>query len=76
MHRGIIFDVDGVLDFQGRVYTGAIDTVATLRRLGFVLRFLTNSTLHSRESRAATLVAEGFDVSSEEIVTASYVAAR
>jgi HAD superfamily hydrolase (TIGR01458 family) len=76
MDRGIILDVDGVLDFQGKVYPGAVDTVATLRRLGFVLRFLTNSTLHSRASRAAKLVAEGFDVSAEEVVTASYVAAR
>jgi len=75
MPRGIIFDIDGVLDFQGKVYPGAIDTVATLRRLGFVLRFLTNSTLHSRQSRAAKLLEEGFQVSVEEIITASYAAA-
>jgi HAD superfamily hydrolase (TIGR01458 family) len=75
MLRGIIFDVDGVLDFQGEVYPGAIETIETLRRLGFVLRFLTNSTLHTRQSRAAKLQAVGFHVSAEEIITASYATA-
>jgi HAD superfamily hydrolase (TIGR01458 family) len=76
MLRGIILDIDGVLDFQGQVYPGAIDTVETLRHLGFVLRFLTNSTLHSRRSRATRLLAEGFHVCAEEIITASYATAR
>jgi HAD superfamily hydrolase (TIGR01458 family) len=76
MLRGILFDLDGVLDFQGEVYPGAIETVETLRHLGFILRFLTNSTLHSRQSRAAMLQAAGFHVSAEEVVTASYATAR
>lgn len=76
MLRGIIFDVDGVLDYQGEVCPGAIDALAALRRSGFALRFLTNSTLHSRTSRASALAAEGFDVSPEEVITASYATAR
>ena len=76
MLRSIMFDIDGVLDFQGKVYPGAIDTVETLRHLGFILRFLTNSTLHSRQSRATRLLAEGFHVCAEEIITASYATAR
>jgi HAD superfamily hydrolase (TIGR01458 family) len=76
MLHGIIFDVDGVLDYQGEVCPGAIDVVASLRHSGFALRFLTNSTLHSRASRAAKLVAKGFDVSPEEVITASYATAR
>jgi HAD superfamily hydrolase (TIGR01458 family) len=75
MFRGILFDIDGVLDFQGEVYPGAIETVETLRHLGFVLRFLTNSTLHSRQSRAAKLQTEGFNVSDREVITASYATA-
>jgi HAD superfamily hydrolase (TIGR01458 family) len=75
MLRGIILDVDGVLDFQGKVYPGAIDTVETLRRMGFVLRFLTNSTLHSRRSRAARLQTAGFRVFADEVITASYATA-
>jgi len=76
MLRGIVLDVDGVLDYQGEACPGAIDAVARLRRQGLALRFLTNSTLHSRASRAARLVAEGFDVSPEEVITASYATAR
>jgi HAD superfamily hydrolase (TIGR01458 family) len=76
MIRGILFDIDGVLDFQGKVYPGAIETVETLRNLGFVLRFLTNSTLHSRQSRATKLRAAGFHIPAEEVITASYAAAR
>jgi HAD superfamily hydrolase (TIGR01458 family) len=75
MLHGIILDIDGVLEFQSKVYPGAIDTVETLRRLGFVLRFLTNSTLHSRQSRAAKLLAMGFYVFAGEVITASYATA-
>jgi HAD superfamily hydrolase (TIGR01458 family) len=76
MRRGVIFDIDGVLEFQGKVYPGAVETVETLRRRGFTLRFLTNSTLHSRQSRTARLLAAGFSLSAEEVITASYATAR
>ena len=74
--RGVIFDIDGVLEYQGKACAGAIDAVETLRRTGFVLRFLTNCTLHSRRSRAAKLLAAGFHVAAEEVITASYATAR
>lgn len=73
--KGVIFDVDGVLEFQGRVCPGAVETVQALRDRGIVLRFLTNSTLKSRESCAARLRRAGFDISSEEVITASYATA-
>lgn len=76
MLSGVLFDIDGVLEFQGQVYPGAVETVQTLRRLGFALRFLTNSTLHSRRSRAASLQAAGFSLSADEVITASYATAR
>ena len=73
--RGIIFDIDGVLEFQGRVYPGAVETVDRLRDRGIVLRFLTNSTLQSRESCAQRLREGGFGVSCDEVITASYATA-
>lgn len=73
--RGIIFDVDGVLEFQGRVCPGAIETIALLRDRGVVLRFLTNSTLKSRKSCAERLRRAGFQIPEEEVITASYAAA-
>ena len=30
--KAVIFDIDGVLEFQGQVYPGAIETLAWLRR--------------------------------------------
>jgi hypothetical protein len=48
--KGAIFDVDGVLEYHGRALRGAGETIARLREMGVVLRFLTNSTLQSRAS--------------------------
>ncbi len=73
--RGIIFDIDGVLEFQGEVYPGAIKTINVLRNRGIVLRFLTNSTLKSRTSCAEKLRKAGFRVFDEEVITASYATA-
>lgn len=73
--KGIIFDVDGVLEFQGKVYPGAVETIDVLRDRGIVLRFLTNSTLKSRRSCADRLRKAGFQVLEEEIITAAYATA-
>lgn len=73
--KGVIFDVDGVLKFRGQVYPDAVRTVKSLREKGLVLCFLTNSTLNSRASLAGKLNASGFEVTSEEIITASYATA-
>jgi HAD superfamily hydrolase (TIGR01458 family) len=74
-YRGVIFDIDGVLTFQGRVYPGAVQVVDTLQRKGIILRFLTNSTLKSRASAAHKLRMEGFRVEHEQVITASYATA-
>jgi HAD superfamily hydrolase (TIGR01458 family) len=73
--KGVIFDVDGVLKFRGQVYPGATQTVNGLREKGFILRFLTNSTLNSRASLATKLTRSGFQVSADEVITASYATA-
>lgn len=73
--KGIIFDIDGVLEFQGKIYDGAIETINSLRDKGIVLRFLTNSTLKSRNSCADKLKKRGFRIFEEEIITASYATA-
>jgi len=73
--KGVIFDIDGVLEFQGRVYPGAAETVNGLRDRGIVLRFLTNSTLKSRASCATRLREAGFRIDVDEVITASYATA-
>lgn len=72
---GVILDIDGVLEFQGQVYPGAVETIDWLRNRGIMLRFLTNSTLKSRESCASRLRRGGFRVTPEEVITASYATA-
>jgi HAD superfamily hydrolase (TIGR01458 family) len=73
--KGIIFDIDGVLEFQGKVYPGAVETLALLRSRGLLIRFLTNSTLKSRLSCTQKLRRSGFEAEKEEVITASYAAA-
>ncbi|MFX1286464.1 MAG: HAD-IIA family hydrolase [Promethearchaeota archaeon] len=73
--RGLIFDIDGVLEFQGEVCIGAVNTIDSLRDNGFILRFLTNSTLKSRKSCTNELKKKGFCIFEEEVFTASYATA-
>ncbi len=73
--KGIIFDVDGVLKFQGKIYPGAIETINSLRDKGTVLRFLTNSTLESCKSCTEKLRKAGFHIFYDEVITASYATA-
>ncbi|MFX0092008.1 MAG: HAD-IIA family hydrolase [Candidatus Hodarchaeota archaeon] len=74
--KGIIFDIDGVLEFQGKVCDGAIETINSLRDKGIILRFLTNSTLKSRKSCTERLKKAGFRIFEEEVITASYATAE
>jgi HAD superfamily hydrolase (TIGR01458 family) len=75
-YQAIIFDIDGVLEYQGRVYPGAVETVGALRERGVTLRFLTNSTLKSRRSCAEKLRRKGIAIFPDEVVTASSAAAQ
>jgi HAD superfamily hydrolase (TIGR01458 family) len=73
--KGIIFDIDGVLEFQGAVYPGAVEALELLRSRGLLIRFLTNSTLKSRLSCTQKLRRSGFVADEDEVITASYAAA-
>lgn len=74
--RGVIFDVDGVLEYQGRVYGGAVRIINKLRSSGVAIRVLTNSTLKSRRSCAQKLQQKGFPIAEDQIITASYATAE
>jgi inorganic pyrophosphatase len=75
-YQSVIFDIDGVLEYQGRVYPEAVETLDALRERGVSLRFLTNSTLKSRLSCAEKLRSKGFTIFPEEVITASSAAAQ
>ena len=74
--EGVIFDVDGVLEFQGVVYPGAVELLDHLRERSVTIRILTNSTLKSRRTCAEKLHARGFRIDPKEIITASYATAQ
>lgn len=74
--RGLILDIDGVLEFQSQVYPGAVETVQQLCNRGITIRFLTNSTLKSRASCTEKLYRAGFRAAPEQVITASYATAR
>ncbi len=74
--KAILFDIDGVLEFQGQAYPGAPELLDFLRRKGIIIRILTNSTLKSRKYCVEKLVQRGFHVLQEEVITASYATAK
>jgi HAD superfamily hydrolase (TIGR01458 family) len=74
--RAVIFDISGVLEFQGTVYPGAIELLDTLRAKGVYIRILTNSTLKSRKSWATKLIQMGFTVYEQEVITAASATAQ
>lgn len=74
--KAVLFDIDGVLEFQGRAYPGAPELLDFLRRKGIIIRILTNSTLKSRKHCVDKLTQRGFHVRRQEVVTASYATAK
>lgn len=72
---GLLIDVDGVLRIGGQTIDGAPAALAWLRSAGVPFRLLTNSTVSSRASLAASLGASGFPVAEADIFTAAYATA-
>ncbi len=67
--KGVIFDIDGTLIFNNRSLPGAIDAIAILRKVGVLLRFVTNTTGRTSEQLSSMLSELGFDIQSSEIMT-------
>jgi HAD superfamily hydrolase (TIGR01458 family) len=68
--RGLLIDVDGVLHVDGTPITGAASALSELRDAGLVIRLLTNGTMRTRAGLAAHLQRMGFDVRTDDILTA------
>jgi HAD superfamily hydrolase (TIGR01458 family) len=74
--RGVILDIDGVLEYRKQVFPGAVEAIQAFRERGLTVRFLTNSTLKSRASCAERLRRGGFQVDETEVITASSATAE
>lgn len=68
---GFLFDLDGTLYVGGAAVPGAPETLARLRSRGVPFRLVTNTTSRSRRLLVARLGGYGFQVTPDEIVTAS-----
>ena len=66
--------MDGVLHVSGVPIAGAVSAVRTLRDAGHRLRFVTNSTTHSRQQLVQQLQLMGFDIVEDELQTTGSVA--
>jgi HAD superfamily hydrolase (TIGR01458 family) len=67
---GVLLDIDGVLAVSWEPLPGAIETLAWMRDRGIPFRLITNTTTKTRADLAGTLRETGFDVRTDELVTA------
>jgi HAD superfamily hydrolase (TIGR01458 family) len=70
----LLIDLDGVLYVEQEPIAGAVDAVQRLRSAGLVLRFVTNTTAHSRGRTLDKLAHLGLSVPSAELVTPAALA--
>jgi HAD superfamily hydrolase (TIGR01458 family) len=74
--RALLVDLDGVLYVEEEPIAGARDAIDRLRSAGIGLRFVTNTTTHSRAETLAKLSRLGFQVQTAELVTPAALAVR
>jgi HAD superfamily hydrolase (TIGR01458 family) len=72
----LLVDLDGVLYVEDEPVSGAQEAVARLRRLSLTLRFVTNTTSHSRPATLTKLRRLGFELADDELVTPAALAVR
>jgi HAD superfamily hydrolase (TIGR01458 family) len=72
----LLLDLDGVLYVEDEPIAGAREAVGRLRSGGLALRFVTNTTAHSRASTLDKLMGLGFDVEERELITPAALAVR
>ena len=73
---GFLIDLDGVVYIEDQTIAGAAEAVNWLRRQGFPVRFLTNTTMRSRDSLVEKLLRFGIQASSGEMFSTAVVAAK
>ena len=74
--RAVLLDLDGVLYVEREPLPGAVEAVDRMRARGLTLRFVTNTTAHSRAATLEKLQTLGFEVGDEELITPALLALR
>jgi HAD superfamily hydrolase (TIGR01450 family) len=68
---GYAFDLDGTLHLGGTVLAGAAETIASIRRAGRPVAFVTNNPLHSAADYSRQLRDLGIEATPSDVVTAT-----
>jgi HAD superfamily hydrolase (TIGR01458 family) len=74
--RALLIDLDGVLYLEEEPIPGAVEAVTRLREHRLALRFVTNTTAHSRDRTLHKLARLGFGVDDRELITPAALAVR
>lgn len=74
--RAVLLDLDGVLYVEDEPVPGAAEAVERMRAAGLTLRFVTNTTSHSRAATLQKLGELGFEVGDEELITPALLAVQ
>jgi HAD superfamily hydrolase (TIGR01458 family) len=69
--KGVLFDIAGVLYQGDSVVPGAIEGLKRVRAAGLCMRLVTNTSRQSKRALLAKLRGFGFDVSQDEVFTAT-----
>jgi HAD superfamily hydrolase (TIGR01458 family) len=72
----LLIDLDGVLYVEEERIPGSREALQRFRDGGLTLRFVTNTTAHSRDRTLAKLTHLGFSVADHELVTPAALAVR
>lgn len=75
MIKGLLIDLDGTVYNDSIAIPGAIAALQKVRRSRLPMRFITNTTMKSRETLRQKLASMGFDAAREEIFSAAYAGA-
>ncbi len=75
-YQGYLFDLDGTIYLGGELIPGADTTVASLRKRGAKVLFLSNKPIARRADYAEKLTALGIPVVEEDVVNSPFAAAR
>ena len=74
--RALLIDLDGVLYVEEEPIAGATEALRRLRERGLALRFVTNTTAHSRGRTLQKLARLQFRVDGDELITPAALAVR
>ena len=74
--EGFLIDLDGVIYIEETLIPGAPDALNWLRNRGYPFRFLTNTTIKSRDELVQKLNLFGLEAKPEEVFSTCVVAAR